>query len=183
MSVEKDTKDKMNKAIEVLKDEYRNLRTGRPNPGMLDPVLVEVYGSEMKIRDLATVSVQEPRQLVITPYDASTAGPIAKGIEKANLNLQAIVEGNMIRVPVPALNEEMRKEISKQAKKRAEDAKIQIRDIRRKGNDLVKKMKADGDITEDVMKRDEKKIQELTDQYCKEIDTIFKEKETDILSV
>lgn len=183
MSVEKEIKEKMNKALEVLKEEYRNLRTGRPNPGMLDAVMVEVYGSEMKIRDLATVSIQEPRQLVITPYDASTAGPIAKGIEKANLNLQAILEGNMVRVPVPALNEEMRKELSKQAKKRAEDAKIQIRDIRRKGNDQVKKLKADGEITEDVVKRDEKKIQELTDQFCKEIDTLCKTKEAEILSV
>ncbi len=183
MSVEKETKKKMEDALEALRVEYRNLRTGRPNPAMLDAVLVEVYGSEMKIRDLATVSIQEPRQLVITPYDATTAGPIAKGIEKANLNLQAILEGNMVRVPVPALTEEMRKEISKQAKKRAEDAKIQIRDIRRRSNDLVKKMKTDGDITEDVMKRDEKKVQELTDQYCKDVDTLFKEKEADILSV
>lgn len=183
MSIEQDTKNKMEKTIEHLREDFRNLRSGRANPGMLDTVVVEAYGSEMKIRDLANVSVGDSRQLVITPYDGQVAGAIAKGIEKANLNLQPILEGNLIRVPVPPMSEEMRKDIVKQAKKRSEEAKVTIREHRRKGNDQAKKEKGDGTLTEDQQKRTEKKIQELTDQYCKEIDQLFHEKEADIMAV
>lgn len=183
MSTLNDTKSGMESAIEHFKQEMRNLRTGRPNPGMLDGVMVEVYGSEMRIKELASVSIADGRQLLITPFDPQTAGPIAKGIEKANLNVQAILEGNLIRVPVPPLSEEVRKDIVKQGRKRAEDAKVAIREHRRKGNDTLKKQKGDSEITEDLQKKTEKQIQELTDKFCKEVDVLFVEKEKDIMEV
>ncbi|MCH9631179.1 MAG: Ribosome-recycling factor [Chlamydiia bacterium] len=183
MSVMKETESKMKDALEHFKVELRNLRSGRANPAVLDSVVVEVYGSEMRIKDVAQVSVAEARQLLVTPYDAQTAGPIAKGIEKANLNLQPMVDGGVVRVPVPPLTEEIRKDTVKLGKKKAEDAKIQVRDIRRKSNDLVKKQKSDNEIAEDVQKKLEKQIQDLTDRYCKEVDSLFSEKEKDIMEV
>ncbi len=111
---------------------------------MLDGVMVEAYGSHMRIKELANVTVPEPRQLLISPFDPQTAAAIAKGIEKANLNLQPVVEGQVIRINVPPMDESMRKQIVKQGKQKAEDAKIVIREIRRKNNELVRKQKADG---------------------------------------
>lgn len=183
MSVIKETEDKMKNALEHFKTELRNLRSGRANPAVLDSVVVEVYGAEMRLKDVAQVSVAESRQLLVTPYDAQTAGPIAKAIEKANLNLQPMVDGGVVRVPVPPLTEEIRKDTVKLGKKKAEEAKVQIRDIRRKSNDLVKKQKTDNIIAEDVQKKLEKQIQDLTDKYCKEVDVLFSAKEKDIMEV
>lgn len=183
MSIPDQAKTKMQAALEHFKQELKNLRTNRANPGMIDGVAVEVYGTQMRIRDLATVTVPEPRMLLVSPFDPQTAGPISKAIEKANLNLQPILEGNIIRINVPPMDESVRKEIVKVGKKKAEDAKIVIRDIRRKNNELVRKQKADGDITEDVMKKAEKTIQDLTDQFCKEIDDLFAAKEKEIMVV
>jgi ribosome recycling factor len=183
MSVTDQTKTKMVATVDHFKQELKNLRSNRANPGMLEGVLVEAYGSQMRIKELANITTPEPRQLLVSPFDPQTAAAIAKGIERANLNLQPIVEGHVIRINVPPMDESMRKEIVKQAKKKAEDSKIVIREIRRKGNEQVKKQKADGEITEDIMKKSEKIIQDLTDQYCKEIDTLFTSKEKEILTV
>lgn len=176
-------KAKMQATIEHFKNELKNLRTNRANPGMLDGVLVEAYGSQMRIKELGNVTVPESRQLLITPYDPQTTAAIAKGIEKANLNLQPVVEGPVIRINVPPMDEAMRKQIVKQGKQKAEDAKIVIRDIRRKNNELARKQKADGLITEDVMKKEEKGIQDHTDKFCKEIDDLFSAKEKEIMTV
>lgn len=183
MSIPDQTKSKMQQATDHFKGELKNLRSNRANPGVLDAVLVEVYGAQMRLKELATVSVPEPRQLLVAPFDPSTAGAIAKGIERANLNLQPVVEGNTIRINVPPMDESMRKQIAKQAKQKAEDTKVTIRDIRRKNNELVRKMKADGIVTEDVMKKDEKLIQELTDKFCKEVDDLYTAKEKEIMTV
>jgi ribosome recycling factor len=183
MSVTEQTKSKMQTALEHFKNELKNLRTNRANPAMLDGVIVEAYGSQMRIKELANVTVPEPRQLLISPFDPQTAGSIAKGIEKANLNLQPVVEGQVIRIHVPPMDESMRKQIVKQGKEKAEDAKIVIRDIRRKNNELVRKQKVDGIVTEDVMKKEEKGIQDLTDKFCKEIDDLFATKEKEIMTV
>ncbi len=183
MKTQDEIKSSMEDTIEHYKKELRNLRTGRPNPGMLDDVTVEVYGAEMRLKELASVSISEGRQLVVTPFDPQTAGPISKGIEKANLNVQPILEGNLVRVPVPPLSEEVRRDIVKQGKKKAEDTKISIRDSRRRGNEILKKQKSDGEITEDIQKKSEKLIQELTDKYCKTVDDLFSEKEKDIMEV
>jgi len=183
MSLSNETKSKMQSGIDHFKGELKNLRTNRANPGMIDGVTVEVYGAHMKVRDLATVSVPEARQLLITPFDPQTASAIAKGIEKANLNLQPMLEGTIIRINVPPMDESVRKDIVKQGRKKAEDAKIVIREIRRKYNDLARKQKTDGDITEDSMKKTEKEIQELTDKFCREIDELFTAKEKEIMAV
>ena len=177
------TKAGMDQAVEHFRKEMSNLRSGRANPGILDAVRVEIYGSEMKIKDLATITMPEARMILISPYDGQTAGAIAKGIEKANLNLQPILEGKSVRISIPPLNEELRKDICKQAKKKAEETKVAIREHRRKGNDLLKQKKTAGDISEDDVKGTEKKIQELTDKYCKEIDTLLATKEKEIMTV
>lgn len=181
--MEKETEKKMKDALEHLSQDLRNLRTSRPNPGMLDSIQVEVYGSNMRIRDLGSVSIADGRQLVITAYDAQTAGPIAKAVEKSPLGLQPILEGNIVRIPIPPMSEEVRKDMAKQAKEKGEKAKITIRNIRRDGNDSIRKQKADGDISEDIQKKTEKKIQEFTDKYCKEADELVKSKEKEILEV
>jgi ribosome recycling factor len=182
-SITDETKTKMQAALEHFKNDLKNLRSNRANPGMLDGVQVEVYGSQMKIKELASINAPEPRQLLISPFDPQTTGAIAKGIEKANLNLQPIVEGQSIRINIPPMDEAMRKQIVKQGKQKAEDSKIVIRDIRRKNNELARKQKADGILTEDVMKKEEKGIQDLTDKYCKEIDDLFSAKEKEIMTV
>lgn len=183
MSVVSDTKVKMKEAIDHYKKELSFLRTGRANPGMFDSVHFEVYGTTMKLRELANVTTPEPRQILITPFDPQTVGPIAKSIEKANLNVNPIAEGTFIRINIPALDENMRKEIVKQGKKKAEEAKIAVREIRRKSNDYVRKQKTEGLITEDEVKKDEKGIQELTDDNCKQIDELFATKEKEIMTV
>lgn len=182
-AVNKAAEEGMQHAVDHFKKELQGLRTGRANPGLVEGLRVEVYGTEMRIKDLATISVPEARQLLISPFDAQTAGPIAKGIEKANIGLQAILENGTVRIPVPALNEEVRKDIVKQAKKKAEDAKVSVRESRRKGNDTVKKLKADGEIGEDDVKKSEKHIQELTDKFCKVIDQVMQDKEKELMSV
>jgi len=183
MSLTDQTKSKMQAAVDHFKNELKNLRSNRASPSVLDGVLVEVYGAQMRLKELASVTVPESRQLLVSPFDPQTAGAIAKGIERANLNLQPIVEGSSIRINIPPMDEAMRKQIAKQGKQKAEDAKIAVRDIRRKGNEQVRKQKADGIITEDVMKKDEKAIQEFTDKFCKEIDDLYTAKEKEIMTV
>ena len=183
MSIMEDCKKSMEKAVEHYKDELKSMRTNRPSPNMLDNVVIEVYGSEMRMRDVATVAVSDGNQLIITPFDPSTANSIAKSIEKANLNIMPAVDGNIVRVPIPPMSEERRKEIAKDAREKGEKAKVTIRDIRRKSNDQVKKQKTDGEISEDEQKKNEKLIQEHTDKYCKHIDELFSSKEKDILEV
>jgi ribosome recycling factor len=183
MSIADETKKKMQEALEYFKKELSHLRTGKANPSILDSVPIEVYGTQMRIRELANISTPEARQILITPFDPQTAGPISKSIEKANLGFQPILEGNLIRINIPPMDESMRKEIVKQGKKKVEDAKVAVREVRRKANDLVRKQKADGDITEDEMKKAEKKIQELTDDACKQVDELFVVKEKEIMTV
>lgn len=183
MSIADQTKSKMVASVDHFKQELKNLRSNRANPGILDGVSVEMYGTQVRLKEVATVSAPESRQLLITPFDPKSCGAIGKAIEKANLNIQPIVEGNVVRINIPPMDESTRKEIVKQGKKKAEDAKIVIREIRRKNNELVRKQKADGDITEDIMKKTEKTIQEYTDKYCKEIDDLFSAKEKEIMTV
>jgi len=183
MSITDQTKSKMQASIEHFKQELKNIRTGRANPAILDSVTVEVYGTQMRLKELANVSAPEPRQLLISPFDPQTAGSISKGIEKANLNLQPMLEGGTIRINIPPMDESTRKEMVKIGKKKAEESKVVIREIRRKNNEIVRKEKADGIITEDVMKKQEKTIQEYTDQYCKELDDLMHAKEKEIMTV
>jgi ribosome recycling factor len=183
MSIDGEVKATMQEAVEHVKKELKSLRSSRANPGMLDNVMVEIYGTKMKIRDLANVTVPESRQLLITPYDANNAAAISKGIEIANLSIQPQVDGNVIRINIPPMDESVRKDIAKQCKEKCEKGKVTIRDIRRKYNDVVKKQKTTGDITEDEVKSFEKVIQTHTDKFCEEIDIIGKEKEKEIMEI
>lgn len=183
MSSPKVAKEKMEAAIDHLKKELRNIRTGRANPGLLDQVQVEVYGTAMQLRDVASVTAPEPRQLLITPFDANNAGAISKGIEKANLGMQPVIDGNAVRITIPPLDESQRKEMVKIINKRKEEGKVSIRNVRRECNDSIRKQKADGDIPEDLMKKQEKSIQELTDKFCAEADTIAAEKEKEVMVI
>lgn len=182
-SVEKDVEQGMQEALEHFRKELRSLRTSRANPAILDSVTVPVYGTNLRLKELATVTTPEPRQLLVTPFDGRNAQVIGKAIEQANLNIHPMVDGNIIRINMPAMDQTVRKEMVKQCKKKGEDAKISIREVRRKFNDLIRKQKADGDIPEDVMKKLEKTIQEKTEKFGKLIDQLCADKEKEILEV
>lgn len=183
MSIMDQAKSKMAAAIEHLKTELKSIRTNRANAGMLDGVSVEVYGSSMRIKEVANVTAPEPRMLLITPFDPTTSNAIGKAIEKANLGFMPIVDGNAIRIKIPPMDENARKEMVKQCHKRKEEAKISIRNIRRDCNEAAKKQKADGDLTEDGLKKLEKTIQDFTDKSCKEADEIADKKEKEVTTI
>lgn len=183
MNVTDQTKTKMLAAIEHLKNELKNIRTGRANASMLDGVTAEVYGSPVRLKEVASVTAPEARQLLVTPYDPQNVNAIAKGIEKANLGVMPIVDGHVVRIKIPPMDENMRKEMVKLCHKKREEAKVSIRNIRRDCNELVRKDKADGNIAEDMMKKLEKNIQELTDKFCKEADDVSHKKEVEVTTV
>lgn len=183
MSVLDQTKTKMTAAMDHLKDELKSLRTGRANPSMLDHISVNIYETKMRIKDAASITCPEPRQLLITPFDPTTKGPIAKAIEVANLGFMPIVDGNVVRLMIPPMDEALRKQMCKECQKRAEEAKVGVRNIRRDANEAVRKQKKDGLIGEDEMNKFEKSIQEMTDKYCKEADEIARKKESEISTI
>lgn len=183
MSVTKDTKLKMEHSLEHLRDELKNIRTGRANPGIVEGVTIEVYGTQMRLKDIANITVPEPRQLLITPFDASNASSIGKSLEAANLGMRPIVDGNAVRLTVPQMDQSVRNDMVKLLHKKREEAKVSVRNCRRDANDLVRKQKADGDLAEDMMKTLEKEIQELTDKHCKMADEISAEKEKEITTI
>jgi ribosome recycling factor len=162
--IESQVKQSMQASLDHLKQELKALRTGRANAAILDKVVVEAYGSRVSLKEIATLSVPEARQIVVMPFDVSNLQPIRKGIEAANLGINPIVDGKVVRVPIPPMDEAMRKQIAKQCKDLGEKAKVVMREVRRKYNEQARKQKADGLIPEDVMKKLEKTIQELTDQ-------------------
>lgn len=178
-----DTKSRMDANLDHLKEEYRGIRAGRASPSILEPLTIEVYGSQMKLKEIATLSVPEPKQVLITPFDGSNAGPISKAIEKSDLGLRSAVEGKAVRVFFPDLTQERRKNLIDQCHKRREDCKISIRNVRRDKNEELKQGKSNGLIPEDDYKHLEKEIQKLTDNACKEADTLCATKEKEISTV
>lgn len=181
--IESQLKAAMQAAIDHLKQELKALRTGRANSSMLDKVHVDLHGTRVPIKSMANITVPEPRQIMVNPFDSSNIHAIAKAIEAANLGIQPRVDGKVIRIPIPPPDENLRKQIAKQCKDLGEKSKIVLRDVRRKFNELVRKQKAEGEIAEDQMKRFEKTIQDLTDRSCKEVDTVCAEKEKEIMTV
>jgi ribosome recycling factor len=177
------TTKKMEGAIAHLQEELRSLRTGRANVGMVDKVSVEVYGTAMRLTDIATVSVPEARMLLIVPFDAANAHAIAKGVNAANLNLQAVVDGKHVRVRIPEMDNSVRQKMAKEAKRMGEDAKIAVRSVRKEANDSIKKESKEGSIPEDLMNSWEKEVQKLTDTSCKKIDDLCASKEKEILTI
>lgn len=177
------TEQKMNKVIDALKKELSTLRTGRANPKILDNIMVDYYGASTPITQLGNITSPEPRLLVIAPWDPKIIKDMEKAIQKSDLGINPSNDGKVIRLLIPELTEERRKELVKVAKKMGEEAKVAIRNIRREAIDYLKKQKKDGDISEDEEKRQQDDIQKLTDSKANEIDSIIEQKEKDIMVV
>lgn len=175
--------EKMDKTLSVLKDELHHIRAGRANPQLLDRITVEYYGADTPLNQLAGISVPEPRMLQIQPYDASVLSEIEKAIHASDLGINPNNDGKVIRLVMPMLTEERRKDLSKVVKKTGEDAKVAIRNERRHANDMLKKAEKNNEITEDDLKSAEKEVQTLVDQAITEIDSLVKAKEAEIMEV
>jgi len=179
----KETDDRMNKTLEALSREFATVRTGKASVHLLDTVKVEAYGTSMPLNQLASISSPEPRLLVVQAFDKSTVGDIVKGIQKADLGLNPQVDAQIIRIPIPALNEERRKELARHCKNIAEDGRVAVRNIRRDANERVKKAQKDKTISEDQQTDALERIQKLTDEHIKEIDGLLAKKEKEVMEV
>jgi len=175
--------EKMMKTLEVVHQEFAAVRTGKASTSLVENIQVEAYGTHMRLRELAGLSTPEPRLIVIQPWDPTVVSAVATAIQKSALGINPVVDGKLIRIPIPELDAERRRELDKVIKKLAEDGRIAIRNERRHGMDQVKKLQKDGKITEDDLKHGEKEIQNKTDEYIKEIDTVLAHKEKEILAV
>lgn len=176
-----DLERRMNGAVESLKGDLSGLRTGRANTALLDPITVTVYGANMPLNQVATVSVPEPRMITVQVWDKSNVGPVEKAIRSAGLGLNPINDGNMLRLPIPDLTEDRRKELAKLASKYAENARIAIRNVRRDGMEALKADENKKEISEDERKRLETEVQKLTDEQIKAVDDLAAAKEKEIL--
>lgn len=179
----KNTEEKMNKTIGVLERDYKSIRAGRANASVLDRVTVDYYGCPTPIQQMAAVSVPEPRVLMIQPWDASTLKEIEKAILTSDIGINPQNDGRIIRLSFPPLTEERRKEIVKDVHKTAEESKVAVRNTRRDAIEKLKALKKNNTITEDDVADGEKKIQNLTDKYCKEIDSLAAAKEKEIMEI
>jgi ribosome recycling factor len=175
--------DKMNKTVSVLKKELASMKAGRANPTILDRVEVEYYGSMVPVSQVGNVSAPEPRIILIQPWEKSSIKAIEKAILKSDLGLTPSNDGSVIRLIIPELTEETRKNLVKNVKKAGEEAKVAVRSIRRDSNDKIKALKKNNEISEDDMKKAEDDIQKKTDNFIKEIDKIIEHKEKEIMSV
>ncbi len=172
---------RMDKTIASLKDSFNTIRTGRANAAIFDKVRVDYYGTKSPLNQVATIAIPEARSVIITPFDKSLITEIEKAIQMADLGLNPSNDGKVIRIAIPALTADRRKELVKQAKTVAENSRTAIRNIRRDGNDDLKKQQKDGSLTEDGLKTETDKLQKLTDKYIDEINKIYDAKEKDIL--
>jgi ribosome recycling factor len=178
-----EAEEKMIKTDEVVQNEFAGVRSGKASPGLVENIIVEVYGSQMRIRELAGITTPEPRMLMIQPWDAGTLHPIEKAIQKSNLGLNPAVDKKFIRIVLPELSQERRQEFIKIVKKMAEDGRVAIRHVRRDALEHIKKESKAGGVTEDQTEVAEKEVQKLTDQYIGKIDAHVAHKEKEILTV
>jgi ribosome recycling factor len=178
-----DAEDKMTKTEQVVVNEFAGVRTGKASPALVENILVEVYGSQMRVRELAGITTPEPRTLTIQPWDAASLHPIEKAIQKSNLGLTPSIHGRAIRIFFPELSQERRQEFVKIVRKMAEDARVAIRHVRRDTMDQLKKHGHDSGVTEDEVKQAEKELQKLTDDYIAKIDQHLAHKEKEIMTV
>jgi ribosome recycling factor len=176
-------RDRMDKAVAALKDEFASLRTGRASSSLLDQINVEAYGSTMPINQVAAISVPEPRMITVNVWDKGMVVSVEKAIRSSNLGLNPVVDGQSLRIPIPPLTEERRKDLAKVAGKYAEQQKIAVRNVRRDANDDLKKAEKDGAINQDELKRMEADVQKLTDEAIKRVDEALKTKEQEIMHV
>lgn len=178
-----DAEQRMEKSVASLEAAFNRIRTGRAHPSILDGVMVSYYGTETPLNQLASVTVEEGRQLLIAPYEKSMVGNIEKAILKSDLGLNPSNNGDVIRLPMPALTEETRKEYTKQARSEAENARVAVRNIRRDANNTVKELLKEKEISEDEERHAEERIQKLTDRFIADIDSHYSKKEADLLAV
>jgi ribosome recycling factor len=174
-------RQKMIATIDVLKKEFMRIRTGRASTSLLDGIKVNCYDTQMPLDQVASISIPESRLMTIKPWDQSIMGEIEKSILKSELGLTPMNDGKIIRIPIPPLTEERRKELAKLARKMAEDAKISIRNHRREANELLKELKQEKEISEDDMFKGQDEVQKITDEYIKKIDQVTSEKENEII--
>lgn len=178
-----EAEEKMIKTEEFVQHEFAGVRTGKASPGLVENIMVEVYGSQMRIRELAGITTPESRMLLIQPWDATTVHPIEKAIQKANLGLNPAVDKKFIRIVLPELSTERRQEFVKAVKRMSEDGRVAIRHVRRDAMELLKKESKAGGVTEDDIKNAEKEIQKLTDDYIAKIDVHLAAKEKEIMTI
>ncbi len=179
----KDVEAKMNKCVDATRSEFAAIRTGRATPALLDRLHVEAYGAAVPLKQVATVSTPDARTLVIAAFDKGVVGEIRKAIEKSDLGITPNVDGTTIRLTIPPLNEERRKDLVKVVKKKAEDGKVAVRNVRHKAHDDLKAQQKNHEITEDDGKRKQDQLQKMTDRFVKEIDSLVATKEKDIMEV
>jgi ribosome recycling factor len=178
-----DAEEKMDKSLAVLKEQFSGLRTGKASPALVENVSISYYGTQTRLRELAGISTPEPRLIVINAYDPTALPEIEKAILAANLGVTPRNDGRVIRVPIPELNEERRKEIVKVARRESEEARVAVRNVRRDANEWIKKLQKDGKITEDERDQALADIQKTTDEHVARIDTELKTKETEVMAV
>jgi len=178
-----DAEERMTSSVEHTRSELVTIRTGRANPAMFNGVMADFYGAPTPINQMATVSVPEPRMLLIKPFDPSTMGEIENAIRNSDLGVNPTDDGHVIRVTIPQLTEERRRDLVKQAKSKGEDGKIAVRNVRRSGMDALKKIQKDGDAGEDEVTAAEKELDKTTSKYVAEIDELVSRKESELLEV
>ena len=181
--IKKNLEEKSKKSISVLKEDLNTVRAGRANPALLDKVMVDYYGSPTPLKSLANISVPDPRTLLISPFDPKAIGEIEKGINVANIGINPSNDGKCVRLVIPQVTEERRKELTKTVKKMGEESKVAVRNLRREANDELKKLEKAHEITEDELKKALDDIQKATDKTIKEIDDIVAAKDNEILEV
>ncbi|MBN1921059.1 MAG: ribosome recycling factor [Anaerolineae bacterium] len=179
----RETEGRMNKAIEALEDEFRGLRTGRAAPALIERVLVDYYGTPTALKQLAVISAPEPQMLLVRPYDPGSIGNIEKAILQADLGLNPSNDGRMIRVPIPRLTEERRREMVKVLKRRLEEARVALRNVRRDALNDLREFENEKLISEDELKRGQEDLQKLTDQSIKQVDEIGERKEQELMEI
>jgi ribosome recycling factor len=173
----------MDEAVETIKGRLVRIRTGKASPALLDGVKVEYYGEPTPLKQLASVAVPEPRLLTVKPFDRTAIGAIEKAIQASNLGLNPASDGMLIRIQIPELTEDRRKELGKQAREVGEEGKIAVRRVRQEANEVLKKEQKDGDVTEDEFHKDKDEIQKLTDSYCEQVDAIVTAKQAEIMEL
>src|SRR5437660_351002 len=178
-----ETEVAMEKSVDYMIHEFSSVRTGKASPALVENVDVEAYGSAMKLKQLALITTPEPRLLVVQPFDASTVRDIEKALKESKIGIMPAVDGKIIRLPIPELSEERRKELVRSLSKMAEEARVRVRANRRAALDEAKKLKAAGELTEDGLRDVEDEVQKLTDRFVKSIDDHLKHKEAEILKV
>jgi ribosome recycling factor len=178
-----EAEDSMEKAVEFMTHEFSSIRTGKASPALVENLDVEAYGSNMKLKQLALITTPEARLIVIQPFDASTTRDIERAINESRLGIAPAVDGKIIRIPIPELSEERRRDLVKTIKQISEESKVRVRACRRDAMDAVKKMQKDGELTEDDLRTSEAEIQKLTDQHIAKVDQHVSSKEAEIMKV